>query len=210
MVIKHKLFNTFDAAYVDEGVGPWDIDHPQQAFVELVQAGRIQGTVLDAGCGTGEHALYIAQHGYVVQGIDIASLAIKKAQEKAQERGIAAQFRVFDALALHTLGETFDTVIDSGLLHNFSDEEREQFIKGLTSIMKPGGTYFVLCFSVTLPHGFGPRGITQTDLQALFREGWHINSIEASSFELNGTEYRPSAWLAAITYISEQRGAHEA
>src|SRR5258708_19641201 len=58
----------FDAAYT--GLPPWDIGRPQQAYVELVQTGKIHGSVLDVGCGTGEHALYLAQHGHEAWGID--------------------------------------------------------------------------------------------------------------------------------------------
>lgn len=199
MTIKHQLFSDFDSAY--EGIAPWDIDHPQQAFVDLVQAGQIRGTVLDAGCGTGEHALYFAQQGYEVLGVDISPLAIKKAQEKALERGLNATFQVADALALQELGRTFDTVTDSGLLHNFSDEERVLFVKGLTSVLKPGGTFFLLCFSNQLSHGFGPRGVSQAELYSIFQEGWRINSIEASYFELSISENKPPAWLASITYV---------
>ncbi len=200
MTIKHQLFNTFDAAY--EGVAPWDIDHPQQAFIQLVEAGQIKGTVLDAGCGTGEHALYFAQHGYTVLGVDISPLAIKRAQEKATERGLTTvEFQVADALALDELGTTFDTVTDCGLLHNFSDEERVSFVTSLKSVLKPGGTYFLQCFSNKLAHGFGPRGIAQEEIYAAFQDGWRINAIEATSFELSITSGKPPAWLASITYI---------
>ncbi len=201
MDIKHQLFTTFDSSYEGEGVAPWDIDHPQQAFVDLVQAGQIQGEVLDVGCGTGEHALYFAQHGSTVLGVDISTLAIKKAQEKAQLRGVHATFQVVDALALHTVGQQFETVTDSGLLHNFSDEQRALFVEGLKSVLKPGGTYFLLCFSEQLAHGFGPRGVSQAEIYALFNDGWHVNDIKESYFELSITDKRPSAWLASITYV---------
>ena|SRR5579859_6297382 len=56
----------FDATYA--GLPPWDIGRPQQAYVELVQTGKIHGSVLDVGCGTGEHALYLVEHGHVVLG----------------------------------------------------------------------------------------------------------------------------------------------
>ena len=45
--------NTFESAYA--GQAPWDIGRPQKAFLDV--ADRITGSVLDAGCGTGENAL---------------------------------------------------------------------------------------------------------------------------------------------------------
>ena len=102
----------FDAAY--QGTPPWDIGHPQKEFVELVRRGEITGSVLDIGCGTGEHALFFAGEGHDVWGIDSAPLAIRKAQEKAAERRLTVHFLVMDALDLARLDRKFDTATDSG------------------------------------------------------------------------------------------------
>ena len=48
--------STFENAYA--GQAPWDIGKPQQVFVDV--ADRVTGSVLDAGCGTGDNALYFA------------------------------------------------------------------------------------------------------------------------------------------------------
>jgi hypothetical protein len=52
---------TFESMYA--GKPPWDIDKPQPAFVEA--ADRVTGAVLDAGCGTGENALFFAGRGMI-------------------------------------------------------------------------------------------------------------------------------------------------
>ena len=127
----------FDAAY--RGTPPWDIGRPQKEFVELVRRGEITGSVLDIGCGTGEHALFFAAEGHEVWGIDSAPLAIGKAQEKAKAQGLAVHFLVRDALDLASLNRTFDTATDSGLFHTLSDEDRPVFEKSLASVLSPGG-----------------------------------------------------------------------
>ena len=90
----------FDSAY--QGTPPWDIGRPQKEFVELVHRGEITGSVLDIGCGSGEHALFFAHEGYEVWGIDSAPLAIQKAREKAKRRGVPVHFLVLNALDLST------------------------------------------------------------------------------------------------------------
>ena len=75
--------NSFNSAYT--GTPPWDIGRPQMEFVHLVKANGIQGSVLDVGCGTGEHSLYLAELGHEVWGVDSAPAAINKAKTKAQE-----------------------------------------------------------------------------------------------------------------------------
>jgi 2-polyprenyl-3-methyl-5-hydroxy-6-metoxy-1,4-benzoquinol methylase len=87
-------------------------------------AGRITGPILDAGCGTGENALCFAGRGQQVTGIDFLEEPITRARRKATERGLSATFLVQDAVALKDWSEQFQNVIDSGLFHVFSDEDR--------------------------------------------------------------------------------------
>src|SRR6476646_7525090 len=103
--------STFESAY--SGQAPWDIGKPQKALVDV--ADRVVGSILDAGCGTGENALYFASRGHKVTGIDFLSEPIQRAKTKAAERGLTATFLVMDALALKELPEVVDSVIDSGL-----------------------------------------------------------------------------------------------
>src|SRR5262245_54970273 len=106
---------------------PWDIGKPQQPFVAV--ADRVASPVLDAGCGTGETALFSAARGHRGTGIDFAEVAIRRARRKAAERGLSADFLVQDALALGAGGERFASVIDSGLFHVFSDDHRRRYVQ---------------------------------------------------------------------------------
>jgi len=186
----------FDAAY--RGTPPWDIGRPQKEFVELVRSGEITGSVLDIGCGSGEHALFFAQEGYDVWGIDSAPLAIQKAQEKAAGRGLKVHFCVLDALDLSRLNRKFDTATDSGLFHTLSDEDRPLFVDTLAAILSPGGNYFMLCFSDLEPAGYGPRRISKREIQESFSDGWSINYIRPAIFESRTRAEGPRAWLASI------------
>jgi 2-polyprenyl-3-methyl-5-hydroxy-6-metoxy-1,4-benzoquinol methylase len=97
------------------GTPAWDIGRPQPIVVELADEGAIRGQVLDAGCGTGAHALMAASRGLEATGIDASPRAIEIAKRKGTDRGGTARFLVWDALTLRDLNERFDTVIDSGL-----------------------------------------------------------------------------------------------
>ena len=121
------------------GAAPWEIGRPQPSFVSLAQSQQIRGPLLDVGCGTGENALYLAGLGFDVNGIDSARAAIEMARDKARVRQVRAYFRMVDALDLACLGTTFETVIDSGLFHLLTDEERRLFLAGLAVVLRPGG-----------------------------------------------------------------------
>src|ERR1700675_2747918 len=89
----------FESMYA--GKAPWDIGKPQPAFVEA--ADRVTGAVLEAGCGTGENALFFAGRGHPVLGIDFLEGPVREARRKAEERGLDAEFIRMDALTLSTL-----------------------------------------------------------------------------------------------------------
>src|SRR5207253_5791088 len=137
------------------GSPPWDIGRPQPDFVRLAEAGELAGQVLDVGCGTGEQVMLAATHGAQAMGVDIAELAIQRAREKAEERAIPATFQVADAMHLDRLGRQFDVITDSGLFHVFSDDQRPAFVTSLRSALRPGGMYYMMCFSDRQPGDWG-------------------------------------------------------
>ena len=187
----------FDVAY--EGTPPWDIGRPQVSIVRLAEAVEIAGSVLDVGCGTGENALYLAERGHEVVGVDAAPAAIERAQAKARDRGIDAEFRVWDALRLAELERVFDTAIDVGLFHSFQDEERPVYAESLHAAIEAGGRYLMLCWSERNEWGYGPRRVTQAEIRETFAESWTVDSIEDAAFETNEPGWKIHAWLARIT-----------
>src|SRR5215471_1743779 len=118
--------STFETLYA--GQAPWDIGRPQKSFLGM--ADRITGAVLDAGCGTGDTALFLAGRGCQVTGIDFLEVPIQRAQRKAADRGVQVTFLLEDALTLKDWSERFDNVIDSGLFHVLSDDDRLRYVEG--------------------------------------------------------------------------------
>jgi cyclopropane fatty-acyl-phospholipid synthase-like methyltransferase len=193
--------STFESAYA--GQAPWDIGRPQKALLGV--ADRIAGSVLDAGCGTGENALYFAGRGCTVTGIDFLEEPITRARRKATGRGLPATFLVKDALMLADWTERFDNVIDSGLFHVFSDEDRKRYVEGLATVLMPGGRLFLLCFNDEEPGTQGPRRVSKEELHAAFADGWNIASVEASRYEVRPdlkdlafSEGGPKAWFVVV------------
>lgn len=193
--------STFEAIYA--GQPPWDIGRPQKPFIDA--ADRITGSALDVGCGTGDTALFLSGRGCKVTGIDFLDVPIQRAKQKATERGIQATFWVKDALTLKDWSERFDNVIDSGLFHVFSDEDRRRYVEGLAAVLKPGGRLFLSCFSDEEPGEQGPRRVSKQELHDAFADGWSIEFIEPSRYEvrpdlkdLSFSEGGPKAWFVVV------------
>jgi SAM-dependent methyltransferase len=188
----------WDASY-HHGPAPWDRGEPQPAIVRLAAAGGFAGTVLDAGCGTGENALHLAALGLPVLGVDVAETAVSIARQKAADRGIEADFAVADAFELTRLARTFDAVLDCGLFHTFNSEEQRDYVASLAAVTAPEGTLQLLCFS-DIGADTGPHPVSQEMLRTAFNSGsgWNIAAIEPERVQTRYHDDGAPAWLATI------------
>jgi cyclopropane fatty-acyl-phospholipid synthase-like methyltransferase len=192
---------TFEDLYA--GPAPWDIGKPQWRFAAV--ADRVTGPVLDAGCGTGEHALFFAARGLRVTGIDFVEEPLRRARAKAAERGLAVEFLLNDATALGGWGERFASVIDCGLFHCFSEDDRRRYVRGLAHVVEPGGRLFLMCFSDAEPGNEGPRRVSRQELYDAFADGWEVESVLPVQIEVNPeftevvfSQGGPKAWFAVV------------
>ena len=191
----------FESMYA--GPAPWDINKPQLTFVGI--ADGVVSPVLDAGCGTGEHALLLASRGHRVIGIDFVKEAIRRARHKAAERGLEVEFLVKDATALGDWGERFASVIDCGLFHVFSAADRRRYVQGLARVVVRGGRLFLLCFSDAEPGTEGPRRVSRGELYDTFGDGWEVESVQPVRCEIHPeftevkfSEGGPKMWFAVV------------
>jgi SAM-dependent methyltransferase len=180
---------------------PWDIGRPQPAFVELVRAGELNtGTVLDVGCGTGENALFLAEKGFSVVGVDLSTRAIDAAKAKATERKLKVDFRIANALSLDFKSGYFDNAVDSGLFHTFDDSDRVDFVREIARVLKTDGRYFMLCFSDKEPTNWGgPRRITKEEIESTFSVLFNINYIKDAYFATRIHNDGGRAYLTSAT-----------
>jgi ubiquinone/menaquinone biosynthesis C-methylase UbiE len=169
-----------------KGTPPWDIGHPQSVFEALIKDGEITpGRALDMGCGRGDNAIMLAINGCNVTGIDIVEDAITDAKAKAIKHHVKVNFVVGNVLQMDRLfaEAKFDIVIDSGLFHVMTDEERPVFAWQIHRVLKPGGKYFMLCFSDKEPGDYGPRRISIAEIELTFKSLFNIIYIKDSTFD---------------------------
>ncbi len=184
---------------------PWDIGKPQPAFVEVARKGEVKsGRVLDVGCGTGENAIFLAQAGFLVTGVDLVKDAIQSARAKAKARSVRVDFQEGNALALEFEEGEFDNVVDSGLFHTFPDPDRTVFAREISRVLRNGGKYFMLCFSEKEPTDWGgPRRVTGGEIEKTFSRYFRINYIHDASFATRIHNEGGKAYLTSATKLSQ-------
>jgi cyclopropane fatty-acyl-phospholipid synthase-like methyltransferase len=173
---------------VYQDVAPWDIGAPQPAMASLIERHPPTNPILDIGCGSGDLAIYLAQLGHQVVGIDFVESAIAIAKAKidslSPETAQLLSFQVADALKPSRLRKKFGAVVDSGFYHLFNSDQCDQLIDEVASILLPNGCYYLHEFTVEFPVPNVPRKITIDEIQARFTvdKGWRIKGIQTVDF----------------------------
>ena len=203
-----------EEAYKNPDAVPWETKTPPEELINLIKDGAIKsGKALDIGCGTGNFAIYLAQNGFDVTGIDISGNAIRAAQKKAEAAQCNITFLELDSRDVGSLKDTFDFVLEWGILHFIMPEFREPYIKNVASKINKGGKYMVLTFNEQSPEWGGGKyrkGITGSDvyyssmeeLENLYKPHFKIieQKIRPTFFKNSGNEHLENYLLLERDY----------
>ncbi|AXK37098.1 class I SAM-dependent methyltransferase [Streptomyces armeniacus] len=179
-----------------EGTPPWEIAAPQPAVVALADRGLFTGRVLDVGCGTGENTLHLASRGHTVLGVDGAENAVVRAREKARQRDLPVEFAIADAFDLTSLGQKFDTVLDSAFMHipGNTAGRRRDYTRELANVLVSDGWVHLLEISERSEEH---PTLTRTEIVAAFDdEDWTDIRIGPTTYAVTTGDVH--AWLVSV------------
>ena len=175
--------------------------------------------VLDLGSGTGKNSLFLVERGSEVTGIELSTTAVKIAEQRAEERGLFAEFIEGSfGNKFNFKDDEFDLIIDVVSSMSLSDKERAKYVSECIRVLKPGGHMFVktLCkdgdknAEYLLEHfpgkeentyvmpgtGIVERVFSKEDIESLYRE-FNIQKLERkhSYTQMDGKSYKRNFWL---------------
>lgn len=149
--------------------------------------------VLDVGCGTGSLAIAAKQHvgpTGIVKGVDASAEMLARAEKKALKAGADVAFERATAQALPFVDAGFDVVLSTVMLHHLSRHAREECVREMRRVLRPGGRAVVV--------DFAPQTRQKRFLRGLHRHG-HVKlediiaNLEAAGLkvtESGALEYR--------------------
>jgi SAM-dependent methyltransferase len=152
----------FTAGFWDERYGSaeriWSGNPNPQLVAEA--AGLAPGTALDAGCGEGADAHWLAAHGWRVTALDVSAVALERAAAHADpEWADRITWRQADLTAWEPDGARYDLV--SAQFMQFPTGLRERFYARLAEAVAPGGTLLVVAHDPSvveaMGHAHGPE-----------------------------------------------------
>lgn len=119
----------------------WESSYPSPELVALAVAGvpKKGARILDVGCGGGIDAIFMANCGFRVIGVDISSAALRIARKRTKEARINMDWQRGNVLDLPINNESIDFVTDRGLFHLVEDPDRPTYAAELYRVLKKGG-----------------------------------------------------------------------
>lgn len=174
---------------------PWDTGITPPEIVAVIEGGRVKpGRAFDLGCGTGTNAIYLAQRGFDVIGLDVSRRAIGLARRKARSSNVAnkVRFERGDVTLMRrwAISNSIDFAFDIGCFHNLEVEARQRYVSGLTAVLKPGAIYMLYAFEPQADR----RGVALDEIAALFDHAYKLEGMRRGG-DRNG---RASAWYTLI------------
>jgi len=161
--------NYWDSAYKSGDFEHWELNYPSPELVGMVAAGTLRknSKILDVGCGGGLDAIFLAQCGFNVIGIDISSAALKIAEKRAREAHVEVDWGLGNVLDLPVKDETVDLVTDRGLFHVIEDSDRPKYSSEIYRVLKLHGRALIRGASKeSAPDRFNP--ITEEAIERYF------------------------------------------
>jgi ubiquinone/menaquinone biosynthesis C-methylase UbiE len=132
----------------------WREPHPAVVeFAKLLQARRLQ-RVLDLGCGTGRHLIYLAKEGCEVHGTDISQTGLTYARQWLSQEGLAAELKQSDMTAIPYPDGFFDAIISIFVIYHGTVEAMSRAIAEIYRVLRFGGLA-LLTFISTRSYRYG-------------------------------------------------------
>jgi SAM-dependent methyltransferase len=144
----------------------WNARYAQKELLWTAQPNRLfaaevegiePGRALDVACGEGRNAVWLAELGWQVTGIDFSDVALGKAAELARARGVKVEWVAADVLVHEPAPGAFDLV--AVLYLQLPHDELARALRRAARAVAPGGALIVLGHDTrNLTDGYGgPR-----------------------------------------------------
>jgi len=184
---------SWNDSYASGAPLPWDTGTPDPVLVEMIESRAIApGNTLEIGCGTGTNAIYLAQYGFDVLGVDISEVAVDRARTRAEGR---CRFEAVDFLAAEPAGGPFEFVFDRGCFHVFDDEgDRARFAQKVAAHLADHGVWLSLIGSTEgAPREQGPPRRSAREVMNAIEPSLEIVQLRSTEFRVY--EEQLKSWL---------------
>ena len=179
---------------------PWDTGRPSSELQRVFSQNTIRPCrALDLGCGTGTNSVWLAQQGFDVTAIDVAPLAVERAEKLAHAAGVKANFVVADVLDLPDLSGPFEFFFDRGCYHAVRRNAPDEYALAVAQRLAAGARGLILAGNAREPHDPGPPVVTEEEIRDELGSAFHILDLREFRFdEAPGVPERFLGWSCLV------------
>jgi len=169
---------------------PFFCTFPDESLARWMEEGLFNpGRAIDLGCGNARNAIFLARHGFAVEGVDYSRSAIDWARERVTEAGVSVALVHASVLELDLPTDGYDLVYDSGCFHHIAPHRRVAYVDRVVRALRPGGWFGLACFRPEGGSGYsdeevyvrrslgGGLGYTEEQLRRIWSQGLQIRVL---------------------------------
>jgi SAM-dependent methyltransferase len=181
------------------GFTPWDTGEVPAELRAVVEgeSAPAAGPALDLGCGTGTQAVYLAQRGWRVTGVDDVEQPLRRARARGAAAGVEVRWVKADVARLGEAGLTpgYELVLDRGCFHGLPDDGRAAYARDVSALAAPGAVLLLMSFARNRIIA-GPAGADRNELDTRFGPAWELTAADPDSGPDPGGPLRnvPRTW----------------
>jgi SAM-dependent methyltransferase len=187
--------------HYQSGMPPWETGRPSEELQRVLAERKIAPCrMIELGCGSGINAVWLAQQGFDVTGVDVSSLAIAKAKERARIANVNVRFRLADVLDLPDDIGTFAFFFDRGCYHAVRRDDVQAYLRTLEQVTAPGGMGLVLTGNAKSTHEptMGPPVVSEPEIRSELGSVLEIVQLREFFFDQIEGGVRFLAWSCLL------------
>ncbi len=197
MALDQERKNSFAERY-KSGEIPWGDPQPPPEVIALPAKLR-PGRALDLGSGLGRTSIFLAMHGWEVDGIEFVEQAVEESRLRAEQAGVAelARFHAADVTDLSFLHGPYDLAVDVGCMHSLKNPQLLNYRDGLERLLSRGAHYLLFAHlrDPEDESDEADRWLAESDLLDAFSEGFVLEEVERGTTQVADNAPWPSAWF---------------
>jgi SAM-dependent methyltransferase len=181
---------------------PWDTGRPSTELQRVLTEDRIAPCpALELGCGTGTNAVWLAQRGFDVTGLDISPLAVEHAQLRAAATGAKVRFLTADVLAAPDVGGPFGFFFDRGCYHIVREVDLAAYLRLLERALLPGAVGLVLAGNARLPRT-GPPVVREEEIRRELGQLFEVVRLREFQFDADSDGDPHLGWSCLLRKLA--------
>jgi len=181
------------------GKAMWDSGVPSAELIKALSDGQIKtGSALELGCGTGTNAIFLAERGFEVTGVDNSEEALAMGREKMTRyyektsRILSVHFEKIK-IPEYKSKMKYDLIFDRGCFHTFPKRMWKSYAQMVADLLSPGAHYLLLTGNAKEPQSPGPPVLTEKQIRDVFKSNFDIIKIQDFRFNLTNDKSQNGA-----------------